>query len=120
LDRVRDELEDERNNLELETEAYTRRRLLYEEKEVKLEQEYEKKHADLDVLMEKRKQELDKEFTNLNKAKDSFDTELKVIFREHIKQTVIHVFKGVYLNTRLFSTRHNITIRRLCVLIPCT
>lgn len=77
LDRVRDELEDERNNLELETEAYTRRRLLYEEKEVKLEQEYEKKHADLDVLMEKRKQELDKEFTNLNKAKDSFDTELK-------------------------------------------
>ncbi|XP_060554299.1 uncharacterized protein LOC132715323 [Ruditapes philippinarum] len=77
LDNVREDLEDQRDNLELEVEAYTRRRLVYEQKEIKLDQEYDQKKLELEEQARKRKEELDRECANFQKAKDNFDTELK-------------------------------------------
>lgn len=62
----------------MEVEAYTRRRLLYEQKELQLDLDYDRKKAELEEQAKKRKAELDKEFANLERAKDTFDTELKV------------------------------------------
>lgn len=78
LDGVRDELEEKQRRLDAEIEAYTRRRTLYEEKEVELDAEYDKKKTILEEEYSKKKQEMDVEYANFKKAKDNFDTELKV------------------------------------------
>lgn len=78
LDHLQDDLEEQKKKLEAETEAYTRRCKLYEEKELWLDDEFEKKHKDLESEINKQKQELEKEKANLKKSKDTFDSELKV------------------------------------------
>lgn len=77
LDNVRDELEDQRGNLDMEVEAYTRRRLLYEQKELQLDLDYDRKKLELEELTKKRKEELDRELANVQRAKETFDSELK-------------------------------------------
>jgi len=78
LDGVRDELEEKQRRLDAEIEAYTNRRTLYEDKEIQLDADYEQKKTVLDEEHNKRKQETEVEYNLFKKAKEHFDTELKV------------------------------------------
>ena len=94
FDSIRDDLEEKQQRLDAEIQAYTNRRKLYENKEDDLEREYDIKKAELESSIQKRREELDLEFANFNKAKENFDTELKVfpillyIVSERPKKTV--------------------------------
>ncbi|KAL4231669.1 hypothetical protein ACF0H5_009248 [Mactra antiquata] len=77
LDHLQDDLEEQQKKLEAETEAYVRRRKLYEDKELRLDEDFEAKHRDFENEMKKRKQQLAKEFENFEKSKETFENELK-------------------------------------------
>ena len=84
FDSIRDDLEEKQQRLEAEIEGYSNRRKLYDAKEEDLEKEYENKRAELERTMQKKREALDTEYANFTKAKENFDTELKVFLLTNI------------------------------------
>ena len=87
FDSIRDDLEEKQQRLEAEIEGYSNRRKLYDAKEEDLENEYENKRAELERTMQKKREALDTEYANFTKAKENFDTELKVWYYKIIIQS---------------------------------
>ena len=92
FDSIRDDLEEKQQRLEAEIEGYSNRRKLYDAKEEDLEKEYENKRAELERTMQKKREALDTEYANFTKAKENFDTELKVRYYKII--TLISIDNG--------------------------
>ena len=56
------------------------RRKLYEDKEAELEAHYDRKFSELEAEAAARKREMDAEYETFKRAKENFDTELKVLY----------------------------------------
>lgn len=83
LDSVAADLEERQRTVEAEMEAYTYRRKLYEDKEAELEAHYDRKFSELEAEAAARKREMDAEYETFKRAKENFDTELKVLYYFH-------------------------------------